>query len=521
MTRPIRVALLAAALAIAPVAAQQQPTFKSGSGAIVSIFATVSDVERRLVPGLEIDDFEILDNEQPQPIVLFDNKVQPITVVVILDTSLSMTNSIALLRQAAEQFVLRLLPADKAKVGAFNDKIEFSSRFTNNRDELITDVKDLDYGNGTRLWDAVNASLDELKGVEGRRVILVFTDGDDTASKVGLGRVTDRARDEDVMVYSVGLESEFFDGQRMPIRFRLLNESDVRSVLGMHDLVEAMESALARFSSGKVDQPARTVVQIAPDGFLWSMPALAREPAALGAKLVTLVGSNPAHGMPSHLATILLLDPQTGGLTALLDGRYITEARTAAVSAVSSKLLARPTSKALAIIGSGVQARSHLEALAHVHAFKQITVWSPNQSRRDEFAAEARDAGFAGFQKGSAPQIGAVDHAGEAVVGADIIVLVTSSPTPVLESGWVKPGAHIICVGACRPNQREIDPVLTARSRLFVDSRAAALVESGDVVMIIISVKPNNRNRSPVIAYWIPIVLWSWEKTYFCQKPSS
>jgi len=269
----------------------------------------------------------------------------------------------------------------------------------------------------------------------------------------------------------------------MPIRFRLLNESDVRSVLGMHDLVEAMESALARFSSGKVDQPARTVVQIAPDGFLWSMPALAREPAALGAKLVTLVGSNPAHGMPSHLATILLLDPQTGGLTALLDGRYITEARTAAVSAVSSKLLARPTSKALAIIGSGVQARSHLEALAHVHAFKQITVWSPNQSRRDEFAAEARDAGFAGFQKGSAPQIGAVDHAGEAVVGADIIVLVTSSPTPVLESGWVKPGAHIICVGACRPNQREIDPVLTARSRLFVDSRAAALVESGDVVM--------------------------------------
>jgi len=215
MTRPIRVALLAAALAIAPVAAQQQPTFKSGSGAIVSIFATVSDVERRLVPGLEIDDFEILDNEQPQPIVLFDNKVQPITVVVILDTSLSMTNSIALLRQAAEQFVLRLLPADKAKVGAFNDKIEFSSRFTNNRDELITDVKDLDYGNGTRLWDAVNASLDELKGVEGRRVILVFTDGDDTASKVGLGRVTDRARDEDVMVYSVGLESEFFDGQRM------------------------------------------------------------------------------------------------------------------------------------------------------------------------------------------------------------------------------------------------------------------------------------------------------------------
>lgn len=217
MNRQPRVTLLLALLAASSISAQQQPptTFKSGSGAIVSIFATVSDAERRLVPGLEIDDFEILDNDQPQPITIFDNRVQPITVVVMLDTSGSMTSSIALLRQAAEQFVLRLLPADKARVGAFNDKIQFSSRFTNNRDELVSDIKDLDYGNGTRLWDAVNASLDELKGVEGRRVILVFTDGDDTASKVGLGRVTDRARDEDVMVYSVGLESEYFDGQRV------------------------------------------------------------------------------------------------------------------------------------------------------------------------------------------------------------------------------------------------------------------------------------------------------------------
>jgi Ca-activated chloride channel family protein len=167
------------------------------------------------VPGLEIDDFEILDNDQSQPIVIFDNKVQPITVIVMLDTSGSMTNSIALLRQAAEQFVLRLLPADRARVGAFNDKIQLSSRFTNNRDELVSDIKDLDYGNGTRLWDAVNLSLDELKGVEGRKVILVFTDGDDTASKASLGKVTDRARDEDVMVYSVGLESEYFDGARV------------------------------------------------------------------------------------------------------------------------------------------------------------------------------------------------------------------------------------------------------------------------------------------------------------------
>ncbi len=207
------------ALAAGPSAGQdpQQPatTFKSGSGAVVSIFATVSDADRRLVPGLTIEDFEILDNDKPQPIVVFDNKVQPINVIVMLDTSLSMTNSLPLLRAAAEQFLIRLLPDDKARVGAFNDKIEFSSRFTSNRDELVSDMKDLDYGNGTRLWDAVGASLDELRGIEGRKVILVFTDGDDTASKTGLGTVTDRARDEDVMVYAIGLESEMFDGQRM------------------------------------------------------------------------------------------------------------------------------------------------------------------------------------------------------------------------------------------------------------------------------------------------------------------
>ena len=189
---------------------QQPPstTFKAGSGAIVSLFATVNDADKRLVPGLTQEEFEVYDNDKLQPIAVFDNKIQPITVTVMLDTSLSMTNSLDLLRNAAEQFLIRLLPQDRAKVGAFNDKIEFSSRFTNNRDELVTDMKDLDYGNGTRLWDAVGASLDELKGVEGRRVVLVFTDGDDTTSKLGLGAVTDRARDEEVMVYAIGLQTE-------------------------------------------------------------------------------------------------------------------------------------------------------------------------------------------------------------------------------------------------------------------------------------------------------------------------
>jgi len=192
----------------------QQPSFKSATQ-IVPIFSTVTDAQRRLVPSLTQDDFEILDNDRPQAIAVFRNEIQPISVVVMLDTSGSMTATIPLLRQAAEQFLLRLLPADKGRVGAFNDKIQFAGTFTSNRDELVGALRDLDYGNSTKLWDAVAASLDELKGIEGRKVVLVFTDGDDTASKVSLGSVTDRARAEDVMIYAIGLESNYFDGSRM------------------------------------------------------------------------------------------------------------------------------------------------------------------------------------------------------------------------------------------------------------------------------------------------------------------
>jgi Ca-activated chloride channel family protein len=205
---------LPVSLCLAVVAAQQ-PTFKSGIQ-VVSVLATVTDAQKRLVPDLVQDDFEVLDNDKPQPLVLFQNEVQPISVVVMLDTSGSMTLTLDLLRQAAEEFILRLLPADTARVGAFNDKIQFNSRFMKDRDQLITDIKNLDYGNGTRLWDALAASLDELKGIEGRRVILVFTDGDDTEShNSSLGKVIDRARADEVMIYAIGLQSHYFNGQRM------------------------------------------------------------------------------------------------------------------------------------------------------------------------------------------------------------------------------------------------------------------------------------------------------------------
>jgi Ca-activated chloride channel family protein len=212
---------MAAALAFAATASvavgarpPQQAQFKSGTQ-IVSLFVTVADAQRRLVPDLVKEDFEILDNDKPQPITYFDNSVQPITVVVMLDTSGSMTGSIPLLKAAAEQFLIRLLPEDTGRVGAFNDKIQFGGKFSANRDELVGEVKDLDYGNGTRLWDAVGVSLDELKNIEGRRVILVFTDGDDTESSTRLGTVIDRARADEVMIYSIGLESQYFNGQRM------------------------------------------------------------------------------------------------------------------------------------------------------------------------------------------------------------------------------------------------------------------------------------------------------------------
>jgi len=204
---------LASAAASTALVAQQPPMFKTGTQ-VVSLFVTVADPQKRLVPDLTQDEFQVFDNEKPQPIVFFDNSIHPINVVVMLDTSGSMTLTIDLLKQAAEQFVIRLLPEDKARIGAFNDKIQINAKWGNNRDQLVTDIKDLDYGNGTRLWDAVGTALDELKGIEGRRVILVFTDGDDTESKtMSLGRVIERARADEVMIYAIGLESRYFNGQ--------------------------------------------------------------------------------------------------------------------------------------------------------------------------------------------------------------------------------------------------------------------------------------------------------------------
>jgi Ca-activated chloride channel family protein len=287
--------VFAVAASAALVAQQPQgPIFKSGTQ-VVSLFVTVADAQKRLVPDLKQEDFEVFDNEKPQAITYFDNSVHPITVVVMLDTSGSMTLTIDLLKRAAEQFLIRLLPDDKAKVGAFNDKVQISARFTNNRDQLISSVMDLDYGNGTRLWDAVALSLDELKGVEGRRVILLFTDGDDTSSKVGLGTVIDRARADEVMVYAIGLESEYFNGQR---QVRSKPDGGLRKI--------ADETGGGYFELKKTSELAPTFTKVASE--LHSQYVIGFTPALLDNRVHKLMVKTKTAGLTararrSYLAT--------------------------------------------------------------------------------------------------------------------------------------------------------------------------------------------------------------------------
>ena len=259
-------------------------------------------------------------------------------------------------------------------------------------------------------------------------------------------------------------------------RFRLLSEDHVKSLLPMAELITAMESAVARFSAREVVQPVRTVLSVGPThAYFGLMPAYIPQPPSLGTKVVTVFNDNHARGLPSHLATILLLDPETGSLLALMDGRYITEARTAAVSAVSARHLAKKDAATLAIIGTGVQARSHLEAYGEVRQLREVRVWSPQARSRERFIDDMSSHVTATLR--------ATATAEAAVRGADLIVLATSAPTPVIDDRWVSAGAHVVSVGACRPDQREMAPELVARGRVFVDSRAAALVESGDVVL--------------------------------------
>jgi thiomorpholine-carboxylate dehydrogenase len=242
----------------------------------------------------------------------------------------------------------------------------------------------------------------------------------------------------------------------------ILSEADVRRLLPMRELVPAMERALEALSSGRVVQPVRTVIPVADHrGFLGVMPAYA---GTLGAKLVTFFPEN--RDVPTHHATIVLFRPETGEPLVTMDGRLITEMRTGAASAAATRALALEEAPVLAILGSGVQARSHLEAIRLVRDVREVRVWSPTHAR--EFAREFG--------------VDAAASAEEAVRGADVVVVATTSKTPVLRGEWLKPGAHVNSVGASRPDWRELDDAVLSRARIFVESREAASRESGDVI---------------------------------------
>jgi Ca-activated chloride channel homolog len=254
------------------VVAQQQPQFRSGTQ-FVPLFTTVTDAQGRLVPDLDQDQFTILDNNKPQNITVFENQSQPFTAVVMLDFSASMTANLDRLKQATEQFLIRMLPSDKAQVGAFSDKIQFSGTFTGDRDDLIGALRDLQFGNPTRLYDAAYESIDMLGDIDGRKVLVLFTDGDDTASRRGFGDTLDYAREKEVMIYSIGLESEM---QVAPGRFQR-----TRPDRGLKKLSE--ETGGGYFELKKTDELGPTFTRVVQE--LHSLYTLGFNPAALDGKV--------------------------------------------------------------------------------------------------------------------------------------------------------------------------------------------------------------------------------------------
>ena len=254
---------------------------------------------------------------------------------------------------------------------------------------------------------------------------------------------------------------------------RLLQDSDVRTLLNSDALIDLMQSALVAFSSGEVVNPLRTVLYAGSDSaYVGIMPAFLPAGHALGTKLVTAFSQNKLRGLPSHFATIVLLDATTGALRGIVDGRYITEMRTAAVSAVSCRWLPARPIRRLGVLGAGVQARGHIELLDRAFALDEVRVWSRGAGR-DQLAVNCRHL---------RARVVAASAAEDAVRDADAVILVTDSPQPVLRDAWVGPGTLVVSVGACRPDHRELDPALLTRAWLVVDSRRSALTESGDVM---------------------------------------
>jgi thiomorpholine-carboxylate dehydrogenase len=240
-------------------------------------------------------------------------------------------------------------------------------------------------------------------------------------------------------------------------------ETEVRQRLRVPDLIAAMRQVMMEFSEGKWQQPLRGVLK-QNDGFFGVMPASGE---SMGIKMVTYYPGNSSTALPTHMAVVALFDPRTGEPLALMDGRYITEMRTAAVSAVATDALARRDAKVLTLIGAGVQARSHLEVLPYVRKFEEVRVWNRTWERAERFAQEH---GIKAMPLEAA------------VRDADVVVTATSSHQPILKGEWLREGAHVNAVGAARPDWRELDDAVMANV-VVVDSYQGARSESGDVIL--------------------------------------
>jgi ornithine cyclodeaminase len=261
---------------------------------------------------------------------------------------------------------------------------------------------------------------------------------------------------------------------------RVLSAEDVATLLPMRDCIQVMRDALAALARGKALVPLRMVMRM-PDasGFLGLMPghiaADGGRDGALGMKAVSVFPGNARRGIDTHQGAVLLFEADTGRLSALMDGATITAIRTAAVSGVATDLLARTDATELAILGAGVQARTHLEAIAAVRPIRRVRVWSRNPEHAASLVKEVA--------AGNKASIDAVPTAEAAVRGADVVATVTASPEPILQRAWLKEGVHINAVGSSIPTTREIDTATMAAVRLFVDRRESAVNEAGDILI--------------------------------------
>lgn len=257
---------------------------------------------------------------------------------------------------------------------------------------------------------------------------------------------------------------------------RVIGRDEVRRLLPMSDCIEVMARALETLGRNEAVNPLRTML-LKPDrsGLLGMMPAYLTSPPAIGMKAVTVFPGNHGTELDSHQGVVLLFEPERGELLAVVEAGEITAIRTAAVSGLATRLLARPEACDLAILGSGVQARTHLEAMAVVRDLRRVRVWSRTAAHAEAFARSEALA--------SGPTIEAIGDAEEAVRGADLICTTTAAREPILEGAWLAPGAHVNAVGSSVRTARELDGTAVARSRLFVDRRESALAEAGDFLI--------------------------------------